>query len=240
LSARERAGLSMFLQQQPTHARYRSLPNAERFAYRSTFAPEAKSEYDNTGQEAPNAEFSRLLGRLNAQVIARELREGPNYRDYRYALLAAAEGGCGSPADFLPSSDFARVVAEFRGFTVRTADADRRRDESKRLRALNPSSGLGLFPVSLAASDDVTAVRFLAEYGLGLATQGWNLTFETSRSDFRVSPEDGAALAVILRSEVAKGDMKVEELAAMRDYSAPDRYCVYLRERSREILSRAL
>lgn len=237
LSAGERAGLSMFLRQQPTHPRYRSLPNAERLAYHGAFAPEAQSEYDDSGQEAPNAEFSRLLGRMNAQVIARELRTGRYYLEYRYALLGAAEGSCGSPADFLPSSESARVTAEFHGFTVRTADADRQRDESKRLRALNPSSRLGLFPVSLAASDDVTALRFLAEYALGLATQGWNLTFERSRADFRVSPEDGAALAMILRSEVALSDVKVRELALLRDYSAADTYCNYLRKRSRESLA---
>jgi hypothetical protein len=174
---------------------------------------------------------------MNAQVIARELRAGQNYLEYRYALLGAAEGGCGSPAEFLPSAESTRVAAEFRGFTVRTADADRQRDESKRLRALNPSSRPGLFPVSLAASEDVTALRFLAEYGLGVATQGWTLTFEKSRSDFRVSPEDGAALAMILRSDVALSDVKVRELAVLRDYSGADTYCGYLRKRSRESLA---
>jgi len=237
LSAKERAGLATFLLQQPSHARYRSLPNAERLAYRGTFAPEAKSEYDNTGQEAPNAEFSRLLGGLNIQMIARELRRAPNYEAYRYALLGVMENGCGGPADFLPSSSRAVVAAGFRSFAVKTADADEQRDESKRRRALDRSSGGVRSPVSLAASDEVTAVRFIAEYALGIHTDGWNLTFEKGGSDFRIAPEDGAALADIMRTEVARGDPKVGERASLGDYSSGDAYCRYLSERSRAAIA---
>lgn len=232
LSAKERTGLLTFLAQQPTHARYRTLPKAARFAYRGTFAPQSKGEYDSPDEEPPNAELSRLLGQMNVQMIMRGLREGPHYASYRYALLAAVEGRCGGPVDLLPDSKAAPVDAGFRAFTLDTDEADRRRDESKRRRSLKPSAA-GISPVSLPASGDLTAFRFLAEYGLGAATQQWNMSFENSRSDFRVSPEDSEALAGILRGELKQDDMRLRDLAAMRDYSSDDRYCAYLRERSR-------
>jgi mono/diheme cytochrome c family protein len=51
-------------------------------------------------------------------------------------------------------------------------------------------------------------------------------------------PEGGnAALANALRAAVAQGDARIGELESAREYSANDRYCVYLRERSRSALA---
>ena len=236
LTGTERAGLQEFLNLQPTHPRYRALEAAERFAYRGTFAPDAKDEYAGDHREPPNAEFSDLLGRMNMQMIARQLRDHPKFATYQYALLGAADGNCGALMEFLPASLRLWAQPALQRFLKATESADVLQEESKRLRAVPGTPGVRLFGAGRTPSSTLGAVRFLAETALGITTRDWTLALEKDTYDF-AAPEGGtAALANALRAAVAQDDARIGELASAREYSADDRYCVYLRERSRSAL----
>jgi len=237
LTGAERAGLQQFLEQQPTHPRYRALVAAERFAYRGTFAPDAKDEYAGAQREPPNAEFSQLLARMNMQMIARQLREQTKFAAYQYALLGAAEGNCGSLMAFLPASQRSWAEPALRQFLKATESADALQEESKRLRAVPGTLLVRFFGAAGTPSSTLGDVRFLAETALGITTRNWTLALEKGTYDFSVPGGGNAALSNALRATVAQGDARMEELQSTREYSAEDRYCVYLRERSRSALA---
>jgi len=237
LTGTERAGLQQFLNQQPTHPRYRELIAAERFAYRGTFAPEAKDKYAGDQREPPNAEFSQLLGRMNMQMIARQLRDQTKFASYQYALLGAAEGNCGALMEFLPASQRLWAQPALQQFLKATESADALQEESKRLRAVPGTPSVRLFGAGGTPSSTLSDVRFLAETALGITTRDWTLALEKGTYDF-AAPEGGnAALANALRAAVAQGDSVIGELEAAREHSADDHYCVHLRERSRSALA---
>ena len=226
----ERAGLQQFLNQQASHPRYRQLIGAERFAYRSTFVPDARSEYAGDAREPPNAEFSQLLSAMNMQMIAAQVRSRDGYAASQYALLGAAEGNCGRLEEFVPASQRAQVRVDLASFRAAAELADRRQYESKRSRAGADLSGTSV--TAAASATDLTDFRYLAETQLGIATGQWTLALEKNTFDF-ASPRGGSAqLANALRAAVRRTDPQIEQLAMEREYSADDRYCSYLRERS--------
>ncbi len=237
LTGTERAGMRQFLNQQPTHPRYRELVDAERFDHRGTFAPDAKDEYAGDRREPPNAEFSELLARMNMQMIARQLRDQTKFAAYQYALLGAADGKCGALTEFLPASQRAWAQPALRQFLKATESADALQEESKRLRAVPGAPGIRMFGAGGAPSSSLDAVRFLAETALGIATRDWTLALEKGTYDFSVPGGANTALANALRAEVAQDDARIGELQSTREHSADDRYCVYLRERSRDALA---
>jgi len=237
LTSTERAGLQQFLSQQPTHPRYRELVAAQRFAYRGTFAPDAKDEYAGGRSEPPNAELSQLLARMNMQMIARQLRDQTKFAAYQYALLGAADGKCGALMEFLPASQRVWAQPALRQFLKDTESADALQEESKRLRAVPGTPSVRLFGAGGMPSSTLGAVRFLAETALGITTRDWTLAVEKGTYDFSVPEGDNAALADALRATVAQVDARIGELESAREHSADDRYCVYLRERSRRALA---
>jgi mono/diheme cytochrome c family protein len=237
LTADERTGLRQFLAQQPRHPRYRYLVAAERFAHRGTFAPEARDEYAGERQEPPNAELSRLLGRMNMQMIARQLRGQDGFDAFRYALLGAAEGDCGDLLEFLPAAQRSATRSALREFTRITDSANALQQESKRLRALPGARASALFIGSAAAPSTLSGVRFLAEAGLGITTRDWTMALEKDTYDFTAPDGGSGALASALRAAVAPDDAQIGDLQSTREHSANDRYCVHLRERSRSALA---
>ena len=234
LGSVERVGLQRFLAQQPTHPRYRLMLDAQRLAQRGAFAPDAMLQYSGGQAEPPNAEFSLLLARMNAQRVARELREQDQYGAYRYALLGAAEGDCGSLAEFLPVPDSLQV--QQRRFRQAADAARAAQDEAKQLRALPRTWGLRSLGRTGAGDSRLDAVRFLTQSRLGVSTQDWTLALEKDAHDS--DPHDAQLLASALRADLAQSDLNIVPLHAAREGSTVDRYCAYLQERSRSTLSR--
>ena len=237
LTGPERAGLRQFLTGQPTHPRYRELLAAERFAYRGTFAPEAKDEYAGERREPPNAELSELLDRMNMQVIVRQMRDQRDFSSYQYAVLGAAEGSCGALGEFFPPDQRSRAQAALRRLVEATDAAGARQEESKRVRALSGTPGGRILGATGARSSTLNEVRFLAHSALGIATRDWTLALEKGTDDFTTPRYGNAALAEELRAWIARDDSDIARLETMREYSTDDRYCEYLRKRSRAALA---
>src|SRR5260221_2976765 len=102
LSAPEAKGIAAFLAPQQQHPRYRPLLGAQAMADRDTYVPNSRAVYDNAGAEPPNALLSMLLTTLNIRSILSEMTARPAFEPHRYALLAAANGGCGPLTGFYP------------------------------------------------------------------------------------------------------------------------------------------
>jgi hypothetical protein len=237
LSAAEREGIRDFLRRQAAHPRYRALIGAERFVERTTYHPDAHSEYDGAYREPPNAEFAELLSRLNMQALARQFVIQPRFASAQFALLGAAEGTCGSVSQFLPESDRAEAERSLQGFSAASRLLNARQAEAKRARALARSGGTDLPTGESSSAASLMDVRFLAEALLGQSAREWTLELEKGTYDFGSLREGSTNLANALRAAVAKSDARVGELHALREGSTDDRYCVYLRERSRVALS---
>jgi mono/diheme cytochrome c family protein len=199
--------------------------------------PESKSEYAGEHRESPNAEFAELLERMNMQMIARQLGEQENFAVYRYAILGAAEGNCGDLVEFLPAAQRAGAQAALRRLLQTAESARALQDEVKRLRALPGTPSVELLRGPGSPSSALDAVSWLAEAALGMPTADWTLALEKGTYDFTVQRGSNAALAGSLRQRIEQGDPEVRELAPLREYSADDRYCRYLRERSRAVLA---
>jgi mono/diheme cytochrome c family protein len=233
----ERAGIAQFLRRQSEHPRYRALLEASRYAERDTFAPNAGVQYSGEQREPPNAQFAGRLARMNLQAIARELRERPGFDSLGYALLGAAEASCGSTLEFLPVNLRAAVGAALGHFEAAAATERARAQQSKRLRALPGTATLRMPGAGAPGFESVDTVRFLAETGLGMGTRQWSLELEKGPLAPSGQRDADGTLADALRVAVARLDPHVAALASSREYSSDDRYCAYLRERSRSALA---
>jgi hypothetical protein len=237
LTAVERAGLKVFLERQPLHPRYRVLVAAERFTYRSTFAPDARGEYSGEQREAPNAELAELLGGLSMRMIARELAERPDFPRYQYALLGAAEGDCGELAEFLPPLQRPSAEAALRRM-VRSAEvAGVTEAESRRARALPGTPNVRLLGAPASPGSTLSEVRLLAESGLGMPTEDWTLSLEKGTYEFSAPGGGSFGLAEALRARMVPGDTHLGVLRSEREHSPDDGYCAYLRARSQAELA---
>ena len=233
LSARERTGLAAFLARQPMHPRYRQLLGAKRFADPLTFRPSALSEYAATAAEPPNAELALHLGGLQGQVIARRLEQRPAFGAYQYALLGVAESACGQLADFYPEALWREERPAFERFVRDTAVANARQAQLKAARA---ASG-GAAATSPARADTLLQLRFVAETALGDSAQEWTLALEKGTYDFTFPPAATRALRETLLGEIAAHDPAVRGLSLYSTSADGDRYCSYLKRRSRSALS---
>jgi hypothetical protein len=238
LSARERAGLAAFLAQQPTHARYRQLLGVQRFADPQTFHPSAVSQYSAAAQEPPNAELGIALSRLQAQVIARELVQRPAFTTYQYALLGLVDSSCGGLAEFYPDVLWREERGPLERFARYTAAANLREAQLKAARAAgggHPARGLG----TPSGDDTLVQLRFVAQSALGVDTRRWSLALEKDTYDFTLAPGAVRPLRADLLAEVATHDGAVADLGRYSTSSDGDRYCSYLKRRSRAALSSA-
>jgi hypothetical protein len=236
LSARERAGLSAFLAQQPTHPRYRQLLGANRFADPQTFRSNALGQYAGIPQEPPNAELAVYLSRLQAQSIARQLVQQPAFDAYRYALVGLADNACGRLADFYSDSLWHSRRQDFERFARNTALANARQAQLKAARAAITGGG-AVAAQSTTSDNALVQLRFVAESALGVATQNWTLALEQGTYDFTLPPLPAQPLRETLVAEVATRDAVIQDLSRYSTSSDGDRFCSYLKRRSRATLT---
>jgi hypothetical protein len=235
LSAREREGLSAFLALQPTHPRYRQLLEVKRFADPQTFRSSALSQYAGIPEEPPNAELAIDLGRFQAQSIARQLVRQPGFELYRYALLGLADNACGRLADFYPDALWRTQRPGFERFARDSAATNARQAQLKAARAA--FGGAAVTADSSTRDDALVQLRFVAESALGLATQNWTLALERGTYDFTMPPLPAQPLRETLLAEVATRDATIRDLSLYGTSSDGDRYCSYLKRRSRAALT---
>ncbi len=235
LSARERAGLSAFLALQPTHPRYGELLDVKRFADPQTFRSSALTQYAGIPAEPPNAELSVYLGRLQSQSIARQLVRQPGFDLYRYALLGLADTACGRLADFYPGALWRTQRSGFERFARDSAASNARQAQLKAARAAF-SGAAGA--VDRTTNDNaLVQLRFVAESALGISTRNWTLALERGSYDFTLPPLPAQPLRETLLAEVATRDAIIRDLSLYWTSSDGDRYCSYLKRRSRAALT---
>jgi hypothetical protein len=80
-------------------------------------------------------------------------------------------------------------------------------------------------------------LRFVAESALGVATQNWTLALEKGTYDFTMPPLPAQPLRETLLAEVATRDAVIQDLSRYSTSSDGDRYCSYLKRRSRAALT---
>jgi len=234
LSEPERAGLERFLARQPDHPRYRQLLDVARYADAHTFRPGAGAQYAATVREPPNAELSADLGDLQFQAIAARLMRQPAFAAWRYALLGIADGSCAPLADFYPEALWRTQRAAFERFARDTArgNAQEARLKGQRLaaRVTEPAP---------AGSDTLLPLRFVAESALGIPTRSWTLALESGTYDFSRPPFATLPLRRSLLAAIAQGDDVLTTLSNSATSADGDRYCSYLKRRSRAALAGA-
>lgn len=235
LSARERAGLARFLAQQAAHPRYRYLLDVARYADSGTFRSRAGSQYAATIREPPNAELSADLGKLQFEAIAARLRRQPAFASYSYALLGLADNGCAPLADFFPEGLWRAERAAFARFARDTALANARQAQRKAERVTADVRA----PLAPAASDTLLPLRFVAESALGVPTGTWTLALETGTYDFTRPPAARSPLRAALLEALAPADRALATLSYSATSADGDRYCSYLKRRSRAALAGA-
>lgn len=235
LSDRERAGLARYLAQQPAHPRYRYLLDVARFADSRTFRPGAGGQYAATVREPPNAELSADLGNLQLQAIAARLIRQPAFATYQFALLGVADGGCAPLSDFYPEGLWRAEREAFERFARDTARANARQAQRKAQRVKADVQA----PPAPAASDTLLPLRFVAESALGVPTGTWTLALETGTYDFTRPPSAALPLRASLLEAIAPGDRALETLSYSVTSADGDRYCSYLKRRSRVALAGA-
>ena len=232
LSQPERAGLERFLAQQPTHPRYRHLLDVARYADAATFRPGAGVQYAAVRREPPNAELSAHLGNLQFEAIAARLMHQPAFAGYRYALLGLADGGCAPLSDFYPQTMWRTRRAAFEQFAHDTAGADAREAQRKAQRLAS-----GVTAPAPTGSDTLLPLRFVAESALGIPTRNWTLALESGTYDFTRPPGAALPLRTALLAAIAPGDRALETLSYSATPADGDRYCSYLKRRSRAALA---
>jgi cytochrome c553 len=235
LSARESGGLSRFLAVQSTHARYRYLLGAQRFANPKTFRASALSDYSGLAAEPPNAELAGSLSRLQSQAIARRLAQQPAFSTYQYALLGVVDNACGQLADFYPAALWRSQRAAFERFAADTAAANLRQARLKTARARG--GGAPLAPDGVSVDNAWLPVRFVAETALGSPTRSWTLALERGSYDFTQPPLGAQPLRESLLVEVAAHDPAVRDSILAAGAQGAERYCSYLQRRSIAALS---
>jgi len=236
LSARELSGLTAFLARQPTHARYRYLLGTEHLADPETFRPSTHGTYAGAQREPPNARLAIALARLQSRAIVAQLLARPAFASYQYALLGLADGDCGPLADFYPDARWREQHAAFLRFSVQAAEADAQQQRLKQARATsNSSRGMPADP----RDSVLLRLRFVAETGLGTPTNEWTLALERGTDDFTVPPVSTQPLHDALLAQVVTQDPAVRALSFSATSADGDRFCTYLKRRSRDALSMA-
>jgi cytochrome c553 len=235
LSTEERSGLRQFLISRPDHPRYRYLLDVERFSNPQTFRPDWRDRYGNDEHPPPNAELSAALGRLNFQAIVHQLEAMPQFESNKYLLLGAIGADCGWLPDFFPESQRSAAEAGFGRFAAESAGANFEQSHSKQLRLTESTRAARRVHLIDTASDieSMDRFRFVVEHQFQLSTSQWTTALEKRTYDFTWSPTASAEMAAFLRRRIAQGDAEV----AVRTLSDPDRYCGYLRRRSRAALA---
>ena len=235
LSARELSGLTAFLARQPTHARYRYLLGAGHLAEPDTFRASAHGTYAGAPREPPNARLAIALARLQSRAIFVQLLARPAFASYQYALLGLADGDCGPLADFYPDAQWREQRAAFARFGAQAAEANAQQERLKQARATSSAGRLRIAADPRASA--LLRLRFVAETGLGTPTSEWTLALERGTDDLTVPPVSTQPLRDALLAQVVTQDPAVRALSFSATSADGDRFCTYLKRRSREALS---
>jgi len=173
---------------------------------------------------------------LHAQSIARQLVRQPGFELYRYALLGLADNACGRLADFYPDALWRTQRPGFERFARDSAAINARQAQLKAARAAF-SGGAAVTADSSTSDNALVQLRFVAESALGIATQNWTLALERGTYDFTMPPLPAQPLRETLLAEVATRDASIRDLSLYWTSSDGDRYCSYLKRRSRAALT---
>ena len=236
LSIEEQAGIGQFLAKKGADARYRHLKGADRFANRETFRPSTQSRYSGTPPESPNAELSRLLEPLVSRSIVAELTSNPAFGIYRYLLLGASEGHCGSLDEFYPAERGHEIRTAFYHY-VQATDRDNRSEGDAKKRRLTPGNQAVVAVPAVRSAATLNMLRFVAEMDMNMSTRTWTLALEKGTYDFTSSPEARGSLRDALLAEVARRDGRIRSFSDYATSADGDRYCSYLMRRSRGALA---
>jgi len=234
LSSEERGGIHRFLDLQETDPRYRNLLGTARFADPETFHPSAQSRYSGTWAEPPNADLSAMLDRLVSMSAARSLGETPGFGSYQYLLLGVSDGRCGSLDEFYPAERWRFVRAAFTRYHE-AADKENARQAAADRSRLTPGN-----QKSIASPQRGSAVlipfAFVAESELSVPAHGFSLALDKGPSGAASMPPSLYSLRAALLAQVMPHDARVGELNEYAASSDGDRYCRYLKSRSRATL----
>jgi len=237
LTAPERAGLSQFLREQPSHPRYRHLLEVDRFANPETFRPSARARYEGTEHLPPNAELGAALGRLNFEAIVHQLESQPEFASYKYLLVASLGTDCGRLDAFFPDAQRAGIDAALDRFAAASARANAAQARLKQLRAVGADPSDAGASARIDGVESLDRFRYVVETRFGLSTSQWTTALEKGSYDFAWSPSAVVEMASALRKRIAQSDPETRELADFRTFSGRDPYCAYLSRRSRTALA---
>ena len=239
LSSTERTGLKSFLATQASDARYRNLLGAARLADPETFRSSAQSHYSGTPPKPPNSELSTLLSHLVSQAIVGELTADPRFEAYQYLLLGIAEGECGGLDEFYPAGRWREIRAEFRTYS---SEADRADGRAGGAAAPRSTAGDGSPTLRATAHPDATftMLRFVAESELHVSTRTWTPALENGAYDIATTRTARASIRNALLAELMRRDPAIQEFSDYATSSDGDRYCSYLKRRSRDALERQM
>jgi hypothetical protein len=223
----EADGLKRFLQGQPAHPRYRFLLDVARLADPETFRPGARTRYEGSEHEPPNAELATLLGRLNFENIVQQLQSRPQFEAYRVWLLAALRHDCGSVDSYLPAGGGRGAHVDYSSFVRDSQAAMQRQQELKRMRALGAGSRGARYGGS-AGLESLDAFRFVAEQGFGIDTADWTLALEKSTYDFTMPESSSDWPAQYFLRAAFRGDDGPLAISASQGFDARGGTCEYL------------
>jgi cytochrome c553 len=212
LSPEELSGIRRFLGRQAADPRYRNLLRTARFADPETFRPSARNRYSGTWTEPPNAELSLLLDRLMSGSVIQALGNNPGFGSFQYLLLGVADGRCGSLDEFYPAERRRSVRAAFMHYRGAAANGSRL----------------------------TLPIVFVAESELNMPARGWSLALDNGASHAAPTPPALDSLRDALLVQVIANDARVGELNEYATSSDGDRYCSYLKARSRAALAMRL
>lgn len=232
LSKMEAAGMAAFLASQSSDPRYRHLIGARRFGDRSTYVASPHELYNGGTEDSPNVRLSKLLSSMNVRSLVAELSAAPAFMPHRYALLAAAEGNCGSPPSLFPARLQGVLSVAMANYSHSIATAASAQAAAKRMRRSSLSDS---YRAGVNASG-LVALRFIAEQLLGLPRQRWSLALEADAVDL-ASPDGALTIDQVLFERLATNEPQWRDLRSFRGLNATDAYCARLRLRSLQELS---
>jgi hypothetical protein len=228
LAAEEQAGLAGFLAQQPNHPRYKNLQHVDIFSRKETFFPSHENRYSGHQEHSPNEILSSLLSQKNADRIVRQLSGSELFRSDMYLLLAALSKDCEPLPEFFPQGQREGFEKRVSSFVAHAEEVGKKQERLKEGRAL-----------SLHGAADETAVpisldplRFVAEE-IGITTEQWTTALEAGSYDLAAPQPIDSVIEMKLLAAAARIDPRLQQLADMSRVSMPEKYCAYLREKSR-------
>ena len=228
LSKAESEGLYSYLQQQPNHPRYRFLTNTHPYTDESTFYPNRHNVYNGVESEAPNAQLTKLLTKLNVEKIIHQVSLQPQFSQYQYALLASVSPTCQAVINYFPLDWKIQAERSYADFRMTEDDDMHRQLQKKSSQSVAKKSGLA----DVDKSKSLLDFRFVAESGLAINTSEWGLAIEKNSSDFSAFEPVNSLLEKRLLSIVKSQDVELMNSYYYHSYPDNNKYCAYLEKQS--------